>query len=218
MKGLLLKDLRFTMQQPKRFLIIIFMIAWFLFFQGADSAPFVIAYVSMMGGFVALNTISFDEFDHSTTFLMTLPITRSDYVKEKYVFVILGMLSFWGAATSVYLFYGLDRFLEILLMALPILGVMLAVEMVMIPIQLKYGSDKGRIVFVGFVMGVAVLGYLAKEILQSNVEMQLFFEKIVNAATGVSAGYYAAGVLVLLAAETWISYKVSARMIAKREY
>ena len=48
MRGLLLKDLRLTMQQSKWFLIIAFMIVWFLCFQGADSAPFIMAYASMI--------------------------------------------------------------------------------------------------------------------------------------------------------------------------
>ena len=218
MKGLLLKDLRFTMQQSKWFMIIIFMIVWFLIFQGADSAPFIIAYTSMMGGFFCLNTISYDDFDHSTTFLMTLPITRSDYVKEKYVFGILGILTLWGISTIVYLVFGVDRFQEIMITSMTTLGLILAAEMFMIPIQLKYGSDRGRIVLVVIVMATVLLGYIIKGMVQNGRETEILFYRMMEAATSVDTWCYVVGAVVFLVAETYISYKISVRIIEKREY
>ena len=218
MKGLLLKDLRLTMQQSKWFLIIVFMIVWFLCFQGADSAPFIMTYVSMMGGFFALNTISYDDFEHGTTFLMTLPITRRDYVKEKYVFAVLGILVLWGISTIVYLAFGLDLFQEIIITSMITLGLILSAEMFMLPIQLKYGSDRGRIVFVVLVMAVVLLGFILKGMVQNGRETELLFYRLWDAAATVDTWCYVVAAVVFLSIEMFVSYKISVRIIEKREY
>lgn len=218
MKGLLLKDFRFIMQQSRMFLIILFMIASFMIFQGADSAPFVIAYTSMMGGILVLNTISYDEFEHSITFLMTLPITRKEYVKEKYVFGVLGILSLWGISTAVCLLVGLDRFQEIIISALAILLVIMVSEMIMIPIQLKFGGDKGRIVLIVIVMACVLLGFILKGCIQRGTETEILYYKIAEAAASVSGWWYTVAAIVFLVIETLVSYRISVRMIEKKEY
>lgn len=53
------------------------------------SATFVVGYIILVFGLFALNTISYDEMDNGYAFLFTLPISRADYVKEKYVYGIL---------------------------------------------------------------------------------------------------------------------------------
>lgn len=220
MKGLLLKDLRFIMQQSKMFLILIFMVAWFMIFQGADSAPFVITYTAMMGSFFVLNTISYDEFEHSTTFLMTLPIERRDYVKEKYVFGILGIFTLWGISTAVYLLIGFGMFQEIMITALAGLVIIVASEMVMIPVQLKYGGDKGRIVIVVLVFLVMMMFFIVKSvagrILGEGVEtLILGLEAMISTVNPWAIGVVAA---TCLAVESYISYRISVRMIEKKEY
>lgn len=220
MKGLLLKDFRFIMQQSKMFLILVFMVAWFMIFQGADSAPFVITYTAMMGSIFVLNTISYDEFEHSTTFLMTLPIERRDYVKEKYVFGIVGILTLWGISTAVYLLIGFGMFQEILITALASLAMIVASEMVMIPVQLEYGGDKGRMVIVVLVFAVMLMFFITKSVASQlpgeGVEtLILRLEAVISSVNPWGVGVLAAACLV---AEFYISYRISIRMIEKKEY
>ena len=218
MKGLLLKDFRLIMQQSRLFVIIPFMIASFMIFQGAESAPFIIAYTSMMGGILVLNTISYDEFGHSITFLMTLPITRKEYVQEKYVFGILGILATWGISTAVYLLFGVEAFREILILAVTMLLTILAAEMIMIPIQLKFGGDKGRIVLIVLVMACVLLGFILKGCIQRGTETEVLFYKIVEVAASVSGWWYLFAAILFLVIETFVSYKISVCMIEKQEY
>ena len=220
MKGLLLKDFRFIMQQPKMFLLVVLMVAWFVILQGTDSAPFVITYTAMMGSFFVLNTISYDEFEHSSTFLMTLPITRKDYVKEKYVFGVLGTVTLWMLSTVVYLVIGFEEFQAILITALVGLGLILASEMVMIPVQLKYGGDKGRIVIVVLVFAGMLIFLVGKSIAERFMggdtdALLLRIEEMLALVNPWAAGVLAAGVLGIICG---ISYKISVDMIEKKEY
>lgn len=222
MKGLLIKDFRFTMQQAKMFFIILFMFVFFYFSQGADSAPFIISYTTLMGGMFVLTTISYDDYDYGTAFLLTLPITRKDYVKEKYVFGILGILGLWCLSTAAYLILGVEEFTEMVLMALMILAVILAFEMIIIPIQLKFGGDKGRMALVGIVVAAMLLliavKSVANQLINSSAEMETLIYGIVNALSSVSpwaTGVVLAAVLVI---ETCISYKISVRVLERKEY
>ena len=222
MKGLLIKDFRFTMQQAKMFIVILFMFVIFFFSQGADSAPFIISYTALMGGMFVLTTISYDDYDHGTTFLLTLPIARKDYVKEKYVFGILGVLGLWALSTAVYLILGFDEFKEILFMALLVLAVILAFEMIMIPIQLKFGGDKGRMALIGMVVAAMLLLFVVKsaanQLIHHSAEMETLIYGLTNEISLVSPWVIGAAIAAILVIETYISYRISVKVIENREY
>lgn len=222
MKGLFLKDLYFTLQQKKMLLIILFMFIIFYISQGAESGPFVIAYVSLLGGMFVLNTISYDEYENSISYLFTLPIQRSEYVKEKYLFGMFGLSVFWGSVTLAYICLNPQNAKETLLGALMILAVMFFFEIVMLPVQLKFGGDKGRIAMIGIVVAGMLLLFGIKSLLEgmagSSEEMKL---KIMNLTERLlmmkpwMAGVIVGGVLIIGA---YVSYKISLKVILKREY
>ena len=83
MKGLLTKDFRILAGQ-KRYFTIIILIA-LIFLCSGQPAQIIVGYCTMFGMLFTVNTISYDEFDHGYLFLFTLPVTRKDYVLEKYV-------------------------------------------------------------------------------------------------------------------------------------
>ena len=87
MKGLLTKDFRILAGQ-KRYFTIIILIA-LIFLCSGQPAQIIVGYCTMFGMLFTVNTISYDEFDHGYLFLFTLPVTRKDYVLEKYVFMLL---------------------------------------------------------------------------------------------------------------------------------
>ena len=86
MKGLLTKDFRILAGQ-KRYFTIIILIA-LIFLCSGQPAQIIVGYCTMFGMLFTVNTISYDEFDHGYLFLFTLPVTRKDYVLEKYVFML----------------------------------------------------------------------------------------------------------------------------------
>ena len=222
MKGLFLKDLYFTLQQKKMLLIILFMFIIFYISQGAESGPFVIAYVSLLGGMFVLNTISYDEYENSISYLFTLPIQRSEYVKEKYLFGVFGLSFFWGIVTLAYLCLNYQNAQETLLGALMILAVMFFFEMVMLPVQLKFGGDKGRIAVIGIVVAGMLLLFGIKSLLEgmagSSEEVKL---KLLNLTEGLlSMNPWIAGMIVggILMVGAYISYRISLKVILNREY
>ena len=94
MKGLLIKDTTLILQN-KKFIIFALVLAAVMAFQQSDFASSVLfGYVTTLFSIMAINTLAYDENDKSIVFLMTLPINRNTYVKEKYVIAFI--VSFLG--------------------------------------------------------------------------------------------------------------------------
>ena len=52
----------------------------------AQNYQFVMFYAALMGGFQILGTITYDTANDGMQYLLTLPVTRSQYTAEKYLF------------------------------------------------------------------------------------------------------------------------------------
>ena len=85
MKGLFIKDLELLKGNAKILVAAVLMAVFFMFTSATD-VTFVMYYVTMMCGFLVLSTMSYDDFDNGMAYLMTLPVSRKTYVREKYVF------------------------------------------------------------------------------------------------------------------------------------
>ena len=92
MLGLLVKDLRIALTR-KFALLIILVIA--LIMGTSMEGPFIIGYVTMIALMLAVGTIIYDEMDNGYDFMMTMPLTRKTYVREKYLFCLLSALVAW---------------------------------------------------------------------------------------------------------------------------
>ena len=91
MKGLLRKDLALVAVNAKTYLVVLFFVAVWMFttVKGGEISYFGCIYMIVVFGFVGLGTITSDEQNGALGFLMTLPVKRSDYVKEKYLLCIM---------------------------------------------------------------------------------------------------------------------------------
>ena len=87
MKGLLIKDLKLMKNQKNFFLVILVVIAFLA--AGSDDLSFPMGFTAFIGTLFTLSSISYDEFDNGNAFLFSLPITRKQYVLEKYGFGLL---------------------------------------------------------------------------------------------------------------------------------
>ncbi len=160
MKGLFLKDIKLLMVQ-KKFLLIVFAFAVIMAFVGERNG-FWMGYLSFVMPFFAIGTVSYDEFDNGNAFLFTLPVTRSLYVLEKYAFGLLLCVLSQGVSLCLAALSDLLRQTESLGQTLGdmpgMFGVVVLFLSVMLPLQLKFGAEKGRIaMFVG-VGSIAGLG------------------------------------------------------------
>lgn len=163
MRGLIVKDYCLMMQRGSLMLLYLLMAVIFSFTM---ESSFTVSYLSMLGGFLAISTLSYDEADNGYPFLMTLPITAKTYAIEKHVFA--GMIEgfFWIFAVVLQALHALVRqdtqqFLAELPVYVTFLLVFLILISVLLPIELKFGVEKSRIVLLvlaGLIMFAVFVG------------------------------------------------------------
>lgn len=222
MRGLLIKDVRFTMQNKKMLAVFLFIVVALLAMQGKDGFGFIIAYMTMMCGMLVLSTISVDEFDKSSAFLMTMPVDRAIYVKEKYVFSFGCSLAGWVIAVIPCALMQTENIKELLLQAVVIFVVLSFFWLIMLPVQLKFGGDKGRMVLLAMVAVIMIGAFLIKKIgetvFASQAEAERFFAKIISWFSSLNGWLIGIVVLGIWLACMVISYAVSRRIMENREF
>ena len=141
MKGLLVKDFHLLMQR-KSFFFLLAVLTVFMSFT-MEGTLFAVGWVTMLMGIVSFSTIAYDEYDNCLPFLMSLPATRRDYAAGKYLFSIISGFAGWIFAAVVKLIISLmqSEFGTSILVFLPLLLILLSC---CIPVELKWGAEKGR--------------------------------------------------------------------------
>ena len=209
MLGLIKKDLlmiKGNMRQVMLFLIVFLILA----LQENNIIVIVPVFVSMM---VFITTFSYDEYNKWDAYAITLPISRNDIVKSKYItsvilwliallvtVVIVGIMGFFEQNINYFELFGM------------ILGCVFSIvllESIMFPLIFKFGVEKGRIgVFVGVFVIAALLGFVFTGIdLDNATGFVDFFNKY----------YYLLLPLVSIVVLI-ISYFVSKRIYLKKEF
>lgn len=216
MLGLIEKDLRLTLIR-KQTLLIFFAVA--LIMGISMEGSFIIGYLTILATIVAVGTISYDEFDNGFAFLMTLPFNRKTYVKEKYLFSLILAVLAWCFGVILNCIGNLIRHDSIALMdRLPILLVLLPAlylsAAVMIPLQLKYGSEKSRIVLFTFFGIIAILIFASKKISENSD----VFARLITSLEGLSPFVLLAVIVLVCLLLTFASYLWSIRIIKKKEF
>ena len=219
MRGLLLKDFQLTLANKRLIIIVIVISAGFLI-MGDDMGTFIIGYVTMIFAMQVLTTITYDDFDKSNKFLLTLPITRKSYVIEKYVFGICCDLIGWGISSAVVTIYRLaSRFepnwLDWTTGSIAILITALIIICLAIPIQLKFGGENGRIVVAAVIIVIAVGFFLAIKLSET---LGVDFETVAQQLLLLNRGALVVIAAAFLAVLFGVSIAVSTRMMRKKEF
>ena len=216
MLGLLVKDLRVSL--TRKYTVLVILIAALImgiYMEG----PFVLGYLTMIAIMLAVGTISYDEFDNGFVFLMTLPFDRKTYVREKYLFCFISASGAWCFAAVLYCTINLIRHntaaitaeLPMCLVLIPVIYIAAAI---MIPLQLKFGAEKSRIVLYlifGIIAGVVFTG--KKMLDDANLTDQM--KTALNSFSPAAAVLALAAVFLLAA---FISYLISVRIMQKKEF
>ena len=166
MKGLLIKDIKLMKNQKTFFTAMTFV--GFLFLITQETPYFVITYITTMFSMFTITTLTYDEFENGAAFLFTLPFSRRDYVKEKYLFA--GILLLIGLIVSMIMWYitaviktgniAWDDWMSCCIGGVTAGLMMVAVAL---PAQLKFGPERGRIALVTIVLLAVALGILMQE-------------------------------------------------------
>lgn len=188
-------------------------------FSCAFSSSFSGAYLTMLGTILALSTLSYDDSDNCMEFLFTLPCTRKQYVMEKYLFVygfslaagLIGMII--GVIAGSVKGEPVDSlmFVEIIASEVPIFVI---IGGIMIPLQLKFGPERTRVVFLlifGTVFGIA---FLISRI-SKMVDVIADFAIKLDSMSMLSLAAISAVILIVF---SLISVFISIKIIEKKEF
>jgi len=215
MKGLLVKDLCLLKNQKKLIPIVVILAAWFTAFH-MDSFAF--TYMGLMATIIAIGTSSYDEYDRGFTYLFTLPFSRKTYVREKF---LLGFLLLAAGMALAFLCVGAAALLrpgtidggEVLAAAVSSALICAAVLGVTLPLNIRYGSERGRIamfiIFAAAVLLILAVTKLLPPSLSSGVTA--FLDRLGGLAAALIGAALAAAVCI-------VGYIVSVRQIMKKEF
>ena len=206
MKGLLIKDFRLLKGQVYFLLIVTGCVIVFMI-NGSEA--FGVAYVCSMVALLSLTTVSYDEYENGSAFLFTLPITKKDYVKEKYLFA--GILLLIGLIVSMIMWYDW--------MSCCIGGVTAGLMMVAValPAQLKFGPERGRIALVTIVLLAVALGILMQEFTKGTKFAQSA-KRILNQMDKLGTKGILGVIVIIWVIVGVISMIISMRVMEKREF
>lgn len=214
MKGLFVKDIE-LMKQQKQFFILVVVMGVILNLAGSGS--FATGYFTFVTAIFAITTISYDEFDNGLAFLMTLPVTRKQYVAEKYLLGAGLTAVAWGIATITgVICKGVAELQGCLsetiigsLIDIPLALLMLAVSL---PLVIHFGAEKGRyIAMVMWAIIFAVVYILIKT-------MGLSADAVDAWLNGLNWGMVLAGVALFTVIVYMGSYWGSVRLMEKKEF
>lgn len=218
MRGLLIKDIKLLLGQKKFFVVVVGMGIFFMLSNGNPVSG--VSYITMLLSIFTLSTISYDEFDNGMTFLMTLPIERKTYAREKYVFA--GLVSLLSAAGTSVLAYIMGMVMENSIDMTEVVGVACLITLVswlmlaiLIPLQIKFGAEKGRIAMIlamGALFGMFYV--LAKVFSSTGADMN----GVVVFLTNLKPRQIVLGAVLVTVIMLIISYTVCVRIMNKKEF
>ena len=218
MKGFLIKDYRQMVTQKNMFIIL----PIGLLFMFTNETPVMgISYTLYVITFLSNSLIAYDTFDNGMPFLMTLPGGRKNYVTEKYLFNIINSTITALCLVLIASLLELSRGKGILVIKELIIGTLLLYSIalifsaVMLPIQLKYGPEKGRIVLL-IIFGIIFLGSMGigkiAEVL--NIDPDMLLEKL----NQLSVGGIVIGFLLLMIVILFLSWCISQNIMKKKNF
>lgn len=212
MKGLFVKDIE-LMKQQKQFFIMVVIMGVILNLAGSGSVSFAIGYFTFVTAIFAITTISYDEFDNGLAFLMTLPVTRKQYVAEKYLLGAGLTAAAWGieAITGVICkgVAELQGCLSEKIIYIPLALLMLSVSL---PLVIHFGAEKGRyIAMVMWAIIIAVVYILIKT-------MGLSADAVDAWLNGLNRGMVLAGVVLFTVIVYMGSFWIGVRLMEKKEF
>lgn len=211
MKGLLVKDLRLLLGQKSNILFMV-IICVMLMFAG-NGVAFGTTYMVVLAGILGLGTVSYDAFENGMAYLLTLPIQRKTYVFEKYLFIFLSGVLAAIVMSGIGLIFvegsmQKDNITELFVSIAAALVIVAVMISFMMPIQLKFGAEKSRIVIAliagALFMAVTIFIKIKDSLLETLQDEELFIQ--ITEKQLLLLGIL--GILIMVAVSMFISIKV----------
>ena len=221
MKGFLVKDYCLLAGQKKLFLLYIFLM---IFMSYAMESSFIISYFPMIATLLAFSTITYDSFDNGMAFIMTMPGARKNYANSKYLLSFIIIAASWVAAlvlqfaTLMIKKEAFDTF-DLLGQDMLYVPIFLIISSIIIPVVLKYGAEKGRIIMI-IIFGIAAHIILAGTKLSRSGDLNIGFDTkaFISTIESISPFIIAAGLAAVALIIMLISMIISNSIMKKKEY
>ena len=223
MKALLMKDLR-TLKNERRLWVSIIGVS-VLFGVLFQNWYFMMGYIMFGLSMIARTMYQYDVADQGIVYLMTLPITRKEYVKEKYLLSLMS-ICIGGISSMILTKIGMlftpdqaDSNQEIFSAFLGILAVALVLQAIIFPVELKYDVSKSRIIILLLVMGIIIL-FTAFDMLIGAI-LVAFITIFVDAFGGIFIQHFLGTVLlsaVVVGMIYFSSYRKSVKIMGQKEF
>lgn len=223
MLGLIIKDIRTIKNQG----IVMFLMAvaalGIIMNRSAGNAGGFVAYAIVLGMIYAFNTVSWDAHENGYAFLFTLPVTPRLYVAEKYVLSLLfsaGACLLSGAVAALFLSGGVDLWIHCVTCGI-IWVMFLWMPIVMMPLQLKFGAEKGRVlaaIAFGCLFGLCLLVAVHLENNAGGKAMELAEDILSRLEKLIGMGGLLALAGLISVAAYLLSMAVSMHIMEKKEF
>lgn len=223
MKGLLIKDVQLIFANKQVFLILIF-VGILQLTSNDNNYYFAVSYFTFMMGMVGISTISYDEFEDGTQFLLTLPITRKLYAMSKYA--VLCLLSFvgWLFPVCLGLVTTINSGVEVdwpdWWMARVLIWIAInLILMITLPVQIKFGSTHGRLVLLAATALIVLVPVLGSKVLASaGVDAAGVMMRLTEIMSNLNPAIFVAGIIALFLITLAISLFVSIHVMEKKQF
>lgn len=216
-KGLIIKDLLNLKSYMKTIvLLLIFVIVFGI--SEKDTSNYTSTMMCVMVAMMALSTFSYDEIAKSDRFLLTLPTSRKEMVKAKYVITISltilgGIIAFLiSILIPVIMNRAQPNYIQILAVTLGGLLGSSIITSIQIPSIYKWGAERGRIqMFIVIFIVSALIGGIVY--LASNAGIEVDTANIIRILERFGIAMMIVAILII----NYISYRISCRIYSKKE-
>lgn len=216
MKGLIIKDLCVIKNQMKTLLLVL---AFFVIFSIInEDATFILFLVPFYMIMILITTFSYDEFNKWECYCNSLPLSRKEIVKAKYllfnasslVVLVLGVLESFIIPNFIENTTFESIYASIIGVAF---GICLVISL-LIPFYYKFGSQKGRIMLF---LTVAILALLIGTITSLDVFNNIELMNIINSLNNLSLGMFTLLLIIVTIIIMTISYYISVKIYSNKE-
>ena len=216
MKGLIIKDLCVIKNQMRSLLLIlVFFVFISIINKDATFTLFLVPFYMIM---ILITTFSYDEFNKWECYCNSLPLSRKEIVKAKYllfnatslIVLVLGIL----ASIIVPNFIENTTFESIYASIIGVaFGICLVISL-LIPFYYKFGSQKGRIMlFLTITILALIIGIITSLDIFNNVELM----NIINSLNNLSLVMFTLLLIIVTVIIMTISYYISVRIYNNKE-
>ncbi len=205
MKALIVKDILLLKNN-----IVYIIVALSISISMSFSSPLVVplAFITYIAAIMATSTIAYDSYDNSLVHLLTLPITKKTYVKEKYLLVISLVSISYIVIGIISLVFADGALLGDLSLAALIPATVIIWTAFILPFRFKYDDSKAMIAII--IITIIVIFIISRVVMFIDPDMMITLNR-------AQYPFYLLAYYILAVIIDCISYLISKKVIDSKE-